>query len=137
MNYFWCVWHFVTYCCQLFVFQAAQFVVESFPYHCDVLAMANVLSTVFGKDAAAGSGGAASLVRPTVSGAGVNLATGNGSASNAKPTMSQGQSGLGMQAGFGNAGLNLGMQKASGDPITRSIVLLSSYNPDLLIASLT
>ncbi|EFJ40496.1 hypothetical protein VOLCADRAFT_99696 [Volvox carteri f. nagariensis] len=30
--------------------QAALFVVEAFPYHCDVLALSNVLALVFGKD---------------------------------------------------------------------------------------
>lgn len=30
--------------------QAALFVVESFPYHCDVLALSNVLALCFGKD---------------------------------------------------------------------------------------
>jgi hypothetical protein len=38
--------------------QAALFVVESFPYHCDVLALANVLSFVVWNDSTAeGSGG--------------------------------------------------------------------------------
>eukprot|EP00198_Chlamydomonas_reinhardtii_P011264 XP_001700601.1 predicted protein [Chlamydomonas reinhardtii] len=32
--------------------QAALFVVEAFPYHCDVLALSNVLALVFGKDGA-------------------------------------------------------------------------------------
>lgn len=30
--------------------QAAVFVVEAFPYHCDVLALANVLNMVFDKE---------------------------------------------------------------------------------------
>lgn len=39
--------------------QAAVFVVEAFPYHCDVLALANVLALLFGKDgSAAGINGA-------------------------------------------------------------------------------
>ena len=45
--------------------QAALFVVESFPYHCDVLALANILSILFGKE---GGGGAAGLGNPTIGG---------------------------------------------------------------------
>jgi hypothetical protein len=42
--------------------QAALFVVEAFPYHCDVLALSNVLALVFGKEGhgAGGSGLASS-----------------------------------------------------------------------------
>ncbi|GFR50111.1 hypothetical protein Agub_g12259, partial [Astrephomene gubernaculifera] len=43
--------------------QAALFVVEAFPYHCDVLALANVLALVFGKDGSnvGGVGGMAGM----------------------------------------------------------------------------
>lgn len=37
--------------------QAALFVVEAFPYHCDVLALSNVLALVFGKDGSQVGGG--------------------------------------------------------------------------------
>ena len=82
--------------------QAAQFVVESFPYHCDVLAMANVLSTVFGKDVVGGG-------TSTLSG-GVNLANGvNGSSKPAASSLSGPKDG-----GIMNIGLNLS-KPAAGD----------------------
>ncbi len=93
--------------------QAAQYVVESFPYHCDVLALANVLSTVFGKE----PGGGANLANVGQA-AGMNLVLGAGPA---RPGSSHMQSGgefpSGQQGsklgGLGNSGLNLG-EKASG-----------------------
>ena len=79
--------------------QAAQFVVESFPYHCDVLALANVLSTVFGKDQAAGAAGGGGVGGPVPStasggmaGAGIGLRQAPGLGHT--PLQSQGTSGM-------------------------------------------
>lgn len=84
--------------------QAAIFVVNSFPYHCDVLALANVLSSMFGKEGTgpgtSGAGGQAAggptHSGPTGGGGGAGpggLPFGGG------PTRASMEQGMGMQLG--------------------------------------
>eukprot|EP00195_Chlamydomonas_chlamydogama_P013583 CAMPEP_0202891622 /NCGR_PEP_ID=MMETSP1392-20130828/1634_1 /ASSEMBLY_ACC=CAM_ASM_000868 /TAXON_ID=225041 /ORGANISM="Chlamydomonas chlamydogama, Strain SAG 11-48b" /LENGTH=885 /DNA_ID=CAMNT_0049575427 /DNA_START=214 /DNA_END=2871 /DNA_ORIENTATION=+ len=100
--------------------QAALFVVESFPYHCDVLALANVLFIVFGKDSnMAGSMGLAGGMG--LGNNGLGMASGSGSmgvgslnaggmvSGNLGGSTALGGGGLGPSGlGTGNLGVGLG-----------------------------
>ena len=117
--------------------QAAQFIVESFPYHCDVLALANVLSTVFGRDLGASSSqqqqlnlgmpsfaaGGAGRARPTSSrpnSGGISSSVLNLEAANANAEMKSlggglgGDFGGGQGAGLGGGGMGSGLGSGLG-----------------------
>ncbi|KXZ44481.1 hypothetical protein GPECTOR_67g321 [Gonium pectorale] len=80
--------------------QAALFVVEAFPYHCDVLALSNVLALVFGKDGSnAGGMGNMANMGPTQ--------TGMGGGESLEMMMGMGGGGMG-GGGMGGGGMGQG-----------------------------
>eukprot|EP00197_Chlamydomonas_leiostraca_P004150 CAMPEP_0202870920 /NCGR_PEP_ID=MMETSP1391-20130828/17196_1 /ASSEMBLY_ACC=CAM_ASM_000867 /TAXON_ID=1034604 /ORGANISM="Chlamydomonas leiostraca, Strain SAG 11-49" /LENGTH=628 /DNA_ID=CAMNT_0049551595 /DNA_START=52 /DNA_END=1935 /DNA_ORIENTATION=- len=113
--------------------QAALFVVESFPYHCDVLALANVLAVLYSKEGAGqgvgSSNGMAAGSGMGMGGPGMGMGMGGqgglmGAGNEAEGMLGMGMGGLGggpggleglgLGSGPGGLGMGLGGQGAEG-----------------------